>query len=142
MVFGLLGLIVAALFTGAALYINLAEGPARAELAPAAQLRQWKPAYRRGLAMQATLALLGLALGLAAFFVTGQWRFLAGGVLLGGNWPYTYIAIMPTNRLLMALPETAAGADSARLIANWAQLHMVRTGLGALSTLVFAWALL
>lgn len=141
MVLGLLGLVVAALFTGAAAYINLVEGPARADLAPPAQLRQWKPAYRRGFAMQASLAVLGLGLGVAAFFATGQWRFLAAGVLIGANWPYTMIAIMPTNRRLMALPETEAGAESARLIANWAQLHMVRTGLGALSTFVFAWAL-
>ncbi|WP_127092057.1 DUF1772 domain-containing protein [Aquabacter cavernae] len=139
--FGLLGLVVAALFTGAALYINLVEHPARAMLDPAAQLREWKPSYRRGFAMQASLAVLGLVLGIGAFFATGQWRFLAGGVLLGGNWPYTLIAIMPTNARLMAMSDAEAGEDSARLIDNWAQLHMVRTGLGALSTLVFAWAL-
>lgn len=142
MIFGLLGLIVAALFTGAALYINVVEHPARAGLSPSAQLREWKPAYRRGFAMQAPLAALGLVLGAAAFFATGQWRFLAAGVLLGANWPYTLIAIMPTNRRLLDVTEAQAGPDSVRLIDNWAQLHTVRTGLGAVSTLVFFWALL
>ncbi|MEW6257025.1 MAG: DUF1772 domain-containing protein [Pseudomonadota bacterium] len=138
--FGLLGLVVAALFTGAALYINVVEHPARAGLAPEAQLREWKPAYRRGFALQAPLAALGLVLGVSAFYVTGQWRFLAAGVLIGANWPYTMIALMPTNLRLLATPEGQAGAESARLIDNWAQLHMVRTGLGALSVLVFSWA--
>ena len=142
MVWGLFALLAAALFTGAALYINVVEQPARLKLAPAPQLRQWKTAYPRAFAMQASLALLGLALGVAAFSTTGQWRFLAGGVLLGGNWPYTFIGMMPTNRRLTATPDGAADDESARLIANWGQLHMVRTGLGALSTFVFLWALL
>lgn len=142
MVLGLIALIVAALFTGAALYINVVEQPARLMLDPPGQLRQWKPAYKRGFAMQASLAALGLVLGVAAFFATGQWRFLAGGVLIGANWPYTMIGIMPTNRKLLAIEESGAGAESERLISIWSQLHMVRTGLGALSTLVFGWALL
>ncbi len=140
MIFGLLGLIVAALFTGAALYINVVEHPARMGLAPEAQLREWKPAYRRGFALQAPLAALGLVFGCAAFFATGQWQFLAAGVLIGANWPYTMIALMPTNLRLLGTPDAQAGAESVRLIDNWAQLHMVRTGLGALSVLVFCWA--
>ncbi|TCT05568.1 DUF1772 domain-containing protein [Aquabacter spiritensis] len=142
MIYGLLALVVAGLFTGAALYINVVEQPARGALAPADQLRQWRPAYRRGFAMQATLAALGAILGAAAFFATGTWPFLAGGVLIGANWPYTMIGIMPTNRRLLALPDGAGGAETARLIENWSHLHMVRTGLGALSTLVFFWATL
>lgn len=141
MIWGLFALLVAGLFTGAAFYINVSEQPARLALAPSAQLREWKIAYGRGFAMQASLALLGLALGVAAFSATGQWRFLAGGVLMGGNWPYTFIGMMPTNRRLLATPDDAADTESARLIANWGQLHMVRTGLGALSATVFLWAL-
>ncbi|MEP9376507.1 DUF1772 domain-containing protein [Aquabacter sp. CN5-332] len=142
MIWGLLALTVAAVFTGAALYINVVEQPARLQLDPAAQLRQWKPAYRRGAAMQGPLAALGLILGVVAFFVTGQWRFLAGGVLLGANWPYTFIGIMPTNYKLLATAESSAGAESTRLMEIWGQLHMVRSGLGFLSTVVFIWALL
>ncbi|MFG1423659.1 DUF1772 domain-containing protein [Roseixanthobacter liquoris] len=140
MVWGQLALVDAALFAGAAFYINVAEQPARAQLDPAAQLRQWKPAYQRGFAMQASLALLGFVLGAIAFAVSGQWRWMAGGVLMLANWPFTLIAILPTNRRLMATAEAQAGADSAHLIACWGQLHMVRTGLGVVATLVFLWA--
>ncbi len=142
MLWGQLALVVAAMFAGAAFYINVAEQPARLRLAPGPMLAQWQPAYSRGFAMQATLALLGFALGVAAFVVSGRWHFLAGAVLMLANWPFTMIGIMPTNRKLMALTPVRAGAESAHLIAIWGQLHMVRTGLGLLATLVFLWALL
>ncbi len=141
MLWGQLALVDAALFSGAALYINVVEQPARLQLAPEPMLAQWLPAYRRGFALQGPLALAGFVLGAVAFALSGRWHFLAGGVLMGANWPYTLIGIMPTNRKLMALAPSQAGAESARLIAIWGQLHMVRTGLGLLATLVFLWAL-
>ncbi|ABS68296.1 Protein of unknown function DUF1772 [Xanthobacter versatilis] len=138
MIYGHLALVVAALFTGAAFYINAVEQPARLALDDGAALRQWKPSYKRGFAMQATLALIGAVLGAVAFSRDGDWHWLAGGVLMLANWPYTLIGIMPTNRRLLAMDT--ADAETRRLITNWGQLHMVRTGLGALATFVFLWA--
>ncbi len=142
MLWGQLALVDAAMFAGAAFYINVAEQPARLQLGAGPMLAQWKPSYQRGFAMQATLAALGFVLGAAAFALSGRWHFLAGAVLMLANWPFTLIGIMPTNRKLLALAPAQAGAESAHLIAIWGQLHMVRTGLGLLATLVFLWALL
>jgi hypothetical protein len=140
MVFGLVALIGAAIFTGAALYVNVAEQPARLLLDDRALLTEWKPSYRRGAAMQAPLALVGCLLGLIAWWQTSQPGFLIGAVAIIAPWPWTLIGIKPTNDALLATEPDQAGLQTRALVLKWGVLHGVRTALGALATLAFLWA--
>ena len=74
---GLLALVTASIFFGAAIYVNVAEHPARLALDDGAALAQWRPAYKRGTAMQAPIAILSALLGAAAWWTTGDllWEY-------------------------------------------------------------------
>ncbi len=135
MLAGQLALCVAALFTGAALYVNVAEQPARLALDDIGLLTQWKLSYKRGFAMQASLAIIGFGLGLIAWRQTGDTHWLIGAVVLVVNWPYTALVVMPTNRRLMAADKSPR--EIRGLVRRWGRLHAVRSVLGALATIVF-----
>ncbi len=138
---GQLALIVAALFTGAAVYINIAEHPARLGLEDGPLLAQWKPSYKRGFAMQASLAVIGCLLGLWAWYSTGNWLWGLGAAVLVTNWPFTIVAIMPVNNRLMAMSVEPPINELRMQMQKWGRLHAVRSALGALATVIFVWAM-
>jgi len=137
MLAGQLALITAALFAGAALYVSACEQPARLDLEDGALLTQWKPAYKRGTAMQAPLALVSALLGVVAWWQTNDWRWLLGSAVIVANWPFTFFVIMPINNALLALDRTGGGSRSRDLIEKWGRLHAGRTALGVAATLLF-----
>ena len=95
MMFGLFALASAAIFLGAAFYVNFAEQSARLNLDDRSLLVEWKPAYKRGFIMQASLAVIGFVLGILAWWQTGVWLWLIGALVLVANWPYTLL-VRPT----------------------------------------------
>jgi uncharacterized membrane protein len=137
MVFGLFALATAAIFFGAAFYVNFVEQSARLNLDDRSLLVEWKPAYKRGFIMQAPLAVIGFVLGILAWWQTGVWLWLVGSLLLLANWPYTLLVIMPTNNTLMATNPAQANLETRQLIRKWGRLHAVRIALGLAATPIF-----
>ena len=139
MAFGLLALITAAIFAGAAFYVNFAEQPARLKLDDRALLAEWKPAYARGAMMQAPLAAISFLLGLVAWWEMGDLGFLIGALLIIAPWPWTLFAIKPVNDVLLATELDNAGPQSRALIVKWGTIHAARTAMGVLATAAFFW---
>ena len=138
---GQLALATAAAFTGAAIYVNVAEQRARLTLDDRALLAEWKPSYAYGALMQASLAMVSGLLGLLAWWLTKDWRWILGAVLVLANWPYTLLVIKPVNDRLNATPADRADAASRAMIETWGRLHAGRSALGLAGTLAYFWAL-
>lgn len=135
----LAAIVLATLFTGAALYITLVEHPARLVLEDAALLTQWQPSYRRALPIQSGLAIASGLAGIAAWYLAGEWQWLVGSLIMLANWPFTLLAIMPINKHLMAMQPGDADAESRAMLIKWGGLHNVRGALGAASIGLFLW---
>jgi hypothetical protein len=133
-------LALTAVFLGIALYITIGEQPARLALADAALLTQWKLSVSTGIALQGSLVIAAGLLGVAAWWPERDWRWLAGGLLLLANWPWTRVMIAPINKALMATADETAGPASRALIEQWGHLHSVRALLALLAAALFVWA--
>ena len=138
MMFELVALVAAGLFSGAAAYITFVEHPARMSCGPAVALAQWRPSYARATVMQASLAIIGLVAAVIAYAQGRGLLVLLGGVLLGLVVPFTLLGIMPTNKRLEEPERQSDTAETADLLGRWGRLHAVRTGLSLLGFAVLS----
>jgi uncharacterized membrane protein len=133
------GLLCTALFAGAALYVNVAEHPARMGCDTRVALTVWAPSYARATLMQAPLAIVGLLAGCMAWWVGGGIVWLIAGLLLGAVVPITLIVIMPTNQALLDRQRDPSSPEIRALLVRWGRLHGVRTALSVVALVLLAW---
>jgi hypothetical protein len=133
----LIATLAASLFSGASIYVNLAEHPARMECGTAPAIAQWAPSYKRGAMMQASLAAVGFLSATAAWMLGRELDWLIGGVLLGLVIPFTLIVILPTNRKLLSPSLDKESSEAKQLLDRWGRLHAVRSLLSFSSFLFF-----
>jgi hypothetical protein len=131
-----------ALFAGAALYINVAEHPARMGLDTRMAALQWAPSYQRATWLQAPLALVSLICGVVAWLLGAGPLWLVAALLIGAVVPFTFAVIMPTNNALLAQDRDLGSAETRALLVRWGWLHAVRTILSLTGAAVYLSALL
>jgi hypothetical protein len=130
------------LFTGASVYINLVEHPARMECGVEIAATEFAPSYRRATIMQASLAALGLLTSIAAWLAGATFWWLVAGALLGSVIPFTLIVILPTNEQLLNPTLDRRSAQTERLLARWGTLHAVRSVLSGMALLLFLYSVI
>jgi Domain of unknown function (DUF1772) len=141
MIVGELAFATATAFAAAAIYVNVAEQPARLALDDRVMLVEWQRSYERASVMQAGLALIACVLGVAAFFVSRDWRWSLGAATILAPWPWTLLVMKPINNRLKATAENAASAETRGLVKTWGWLHAGRSAFGVVATLDYLWAL-
>ena len=131
----------AALFAGAAIYINVAEHPARMALDTRSAVMQWAPSYKRATWMQAPLAIVSFLAGASAWVLGGAVLWLIAALLVGAVVPITFILIMPTNHQLLAAQRDLDSEETRQLLERWGKLHGVRSLLSGIATVLMMWGL-
>ena len=125
------------LFTGASLYINLVEHPARMQCGTTVAVTEFAPSYQRAAVMQASLATVGCGCAVLAWLWGASLVWLIGGILLGAVIPFTFLAIFPTNKQLLNPGLDKDSSLAGQLLVRWGKLHAVRSLLSLASFVLF-----
>jgi hypothetical protein len=128
----------AALFAGGSLYISIVEHPARMRAGVAVALAQFRQMYPLAAPWQASAAAISLVCGLLAGLLAAEWVWAMGGLVVGLVMPFTFVAMMPINRQLLA-PVAPRDETARGLLESWGQRHWVRSILGALGLVILVW---
>ena len=123
-VFQFVAILMATLFSGAALYVSLVEHPARMECGTELAATVFGPSYRRAAVMQAILALAATIAGIRAWF------------------PDTRLGWFLTNKRLLDSKLDRTSEAARRPLHRWGTLHWVRSVLGLAASVVFLWLVL
>lgn len=124
-------------FTAIAIYISVAEHPARMECGPELASLVFGPSYRRAARLQASLALIATAAGAALYFLVGGYSWLVGAVLIFSVVPITVLVIFPTNHKLLDPDLDRTSPATYELLRTWGRLHGVRSILSLAAALLF-----
>jgi hypothetical protein len=130
------------LFTGAAIYINLVEHPARMSCSTRLAATEWVPSYKRATLMQAPLAIIGFVCGTGAWWLGAgtPWLVAAVGILLVV--PFTLIIMEPRiNKPLLAPGRDLSSPETRELLVRWGRFHAVRSTLGLIASAIYLWHL-
>jgi hypothetical protein len=142
LVFEFVAVLAATLFAGAAIYLSVAEHPARMQWGTDLAATVFGPSYRRAAVMQGTLALTSAIGGIGAWLQGVSWGWLAGAALIFAVVPFTLIAIMSTNRKLLNHKLDRTSDGTRRLLEHWGTLHAFRSALSLFAGVIFVASLI
>ncbi|MBV9287935.1 MAG: DUF1772 domain-containing protein [Hyphomicrobiales bacterium] len=140
MLSGSIALAFAAAFSGAAVYVNWVEQPARLALEDEALLSEWAPSDSRGVALLAAFALAAALAGFIAWFESEDIRWVFGALMAIATWPYAFFVMAPLNNQILSLRGQDVAAAKA-LIRQWGLIESGFAAIGVVAVAFFLWAL-
>jgi hypothetical protein len=138
---GLYAFAVAAAFLGATIYIGFVEQPARLKLGARAMVREWAVSDHLGTILLTTLSLISAVLAFIQYRISGDVRWIIGGVAILTSWPYEYYVLVPVSIWLWAVPPEKESAPARTLMRDWGLLEWGYALIGLVACGTFAWAL-
>lgn len=123
----LVAVLASTLFAGAALYINIAEHPARLACGTELAATQFIPSYKRAAVMQVFLAATATLAGIVRGGLGGGMIWFVASGLIFAVIPFTLIAILPTNSRLLDPSRDRSSSETRALLEKWGRLHAVRS---------------
>ena len=136
----LIAVLACTLFAGAAIYITVAEHPARLACGTEIAATEFAPSYKRAAVMQVFLAATATLAGLARGWIGGGTLWLVASALIFAVIPFTLIAILPTNTRLLDPVRDRTSPETRELLEKWGRLHAVRSVLSLVAAVLFVWA--
>jgi hypothetical protein len=138
---GLYAFVVAAAFLGAAIYIGFVEHPARLKLGARAMIREWAVSDHRGTILLTALSLVSAVLAFVQYRISGDVRWIIGGLAILTSWPYEYYVLVPVSVWLCAVPPEKGSAPARKLMWDWGLLEWGYALIALAACGAFAWAL-
>jgi Domain of unknown function (DUF1772) len=136
---GLIALVFAAAFAGAAIYVNWVEQPARLALDEETLLSEWRPSDSRGVALLSTFSLAAAVAAFIAYFESADVRWVFGALVIIASWPYAFFVMTPLNNQILSLRGRDVAAARA-LIRQWGFIERGFAAIGLVAVAVFLWA--
>jgi hypothetical protein len=137
----LIATFAAGLWTGAALYIGIAEHPAALKVGLGFATEYFRHMSKRTAPLMMILAAIGAVAGIVAWISGDGMLWLIGGIILAAMFPFTAILIVPTNLALLRIDADHAPERAAALHARWGLMHHLRTIIGTPAFGLYLWAL-
>lgn len=124
------------LFAGNAIYVGLVEHKARMECGTRIAALQFAPSYRRAALLQVSLASIGFLGAVSSYYLDRDVKWLISGLLIVSVIPYTFMFMMPINRILLD-PNNDTDSDNTKvLLDKWGRFHSVRSALSFVAMII------
>lgn len=99
----------------------------------------FSPFFHKSAHLQLGFSLAVIPLSLAVSYLTGNWWWLIGSIVLQISGPYTIFVLMPVNNRIMADGADIHSEQMTKDLGSWGRLHFPRTVIAAAIFILFAY---